>query len=290
MLLPLIQLILVMNVSIGTNLPVNKKDLSDLRRITTTLAPYITAPILLIGETQSISTGRIKSYIDIDGKVRNIKRDGVPPKSTDSSQGEDETNKIFLVEESSDTDEDGNTTNNHPNRSIWIVFLSIFGVVVVVCILMAFVNTKRLGSGRRPVYGTSWLTPPSYWQSQRDYNTNRGEEPDENVPTYSERPNEAVDLGFYDQQGEFHLSGPAAEYSSNKEEDNDDNEDGITDTTQVTQLSSNTTIQSGLQGGSNSLVSHITLPETAITTDHLQSHTIKINPHIPANDTESNNR
>ena len=92
----------------------------------------------------------------------------------------------------------------------WIyggILLGLVGIFFLLLIIGAFcTNIKRLKMGRQPVYGTSWLTPPSYWQSQHDYNTNRGEEPDEYVPTYSEIPNENLELGFYDDRGEFHLS------------------------------------------------------------------------------------
>lgn len=118
-----------------------------------------------------------------------------------------------------------NITNENNISSVstntrWIyggILLGLVGIFFLSLIIGAFcTNIKRLKTGRRPVYGTSWLTPPSYWQSQHDYNTNTGEEPEEYVPTYSEIPNENVDLGFYDDRGEFHLSSQNNEYTSPK--------------------------------------------------------------------------
>lgn len=118
-----------------------------------------------------------------------------------------------------------NITNENGIESVstntrWIyggILLGLVGIFLFLLIVGAFcTNVKRLKTGRQPVYGTSWLTPPSYWQSQHDYTTNRGEEPDEYVPTYSEVPNENVDLGFYDDRGEFHLSSQNREYTPPK--------------------------------------------------------------------------
>ncbi|CCF58853.1 hypothetical protein KAFR_0F02560 [Kazachstania africana CBS 2517] len=86
-------------------------------------------------------------------------------------------------------------------------FLSIVFVLVFLSIIFMAVraNKKRINRGEAPIRGTSWLTPPSYRQSERQYSSSAGEYEDY-VPTYTEQANEN-DLGYYDERGEFHLNG-----------------------------------------------------------------------------------
>lgn len=88
-------------------------------------------------------------------------------------------------------------------------FFAIFIAVVIVVILGTFrANKKRTARGIEPIYGTRWMTPPSYLQSQHQYNQPQGRDadmPSAYVPAYSARANE-YDMGYYDQDGVFHAN------------------------------------------------------------------------------------
>lgn len=88
-------------------------------------------------------------------------------------------------------------------------FFAIFIAVVIVVILGTFrANKRRTARGIQPIYGTRWMTPPSYFQSQHQYNQPQGrdsEMPSAYVPAYSARANE-YDMGYYDQDGVFHAN------------------------------------------------------------------------------------
>ena len=86
-------------------------------------------------------------------------------------------------------------------------FFLIFFIVALLILLFstAKVNRRRRIMGQAPIRGTAWLTPPTYRQSERDYNgTQRCVE--DYVSEYTETANEN-DLGFYDERGEFHPNG-----------------------------------------------------------------------------------
>lgn len=184
--------------------------------------------------------------------------------------------KIFFFDDDTDSSDPPSTTSR------WVVGGIFIGIIVggiLIAIVVLFVgNTKRIGSGRQPIYGTSWLTPPSYWQSQRDYNTNRGEEPTECVPTYTKKPNEDIDLGFYDERGEFHLSGKGNEYAGRKSEEQHDGI-GQVDTNEETLISSDTIERPSSE---NNSLTRAPLP--AVTESHSRDHTIMIQPNIPPSD------
>lgn len=86
-------------------------------------------------------------------------------------------------------------------------FFAIFLVVIILCVIGTIrVNKARSRRGVLPIYGTRWMTPPSYYQSQDQYNqpTNRDPEmPNAYVPTYTATANDN-DMGFYDESGTFH--------------------------------------------------------------------------------------
>lgn len=84
----------------------------------------------------------------------------------------------------------------------WILFVLFVLGILIVLISTARLNKRRTSQGRAPVRGTAWFTPPSYIQSQHQYNrTNRPAE--DYVPEYTAETNEN-DLGYYDERGEFH--------------------------------------------------------------------------------------
>lgn len=117
---------------------------------------------------------------------------------------------------------DTNTTNSNDdsyystyNPWKWQKW-SLFAIFVVLLFLLVVAtlraNYNRIRQGRQPIRGTSWLTPPSYQQSEREYNHDDGVHVDrhnnrrqreENIPTYTEELGEE-DLGFYDADGVFH--------------------------------------------------------------------------------------
>lgn len=95
-------------------------------------------------------------------------------------------------------------------------FFAIFLIVVAVMVLGAIrVNKKRTAQGIQPIYGTRWMTPPSYLQSQGQYNQPTRTEPgmpNAYVPTYTQTANDG-DMGYYAADGTFHpnpnAKGPA---------------------------------------------------------------------------------
>ncbi|KAK6198676.1 chitin synthesis regulation, resistance to congo red-domain-containing protein [Scheffersomyces amazonensis] len=91
----------------------------------------------------------------------------------------------------------------------WAFFAVFILLVLFVVIGTLRVNKKRGQQGIQPIYGTRWLTPPSYNQSQNQYNqpdhTRDPDLPGTYVPTYTERANE-YDMGYYDNQGAFHVN------------------------------------------------------------------------------------
>lgn len=84
----------------------------------------------------------------------------------------------------------------------WLLFILCIAFILFNIFLA---NSWRRKRGRNPIVGTSWLAPPpSYGQSQRQYNNPIDENP---VPQYSERLNEN-DAGYFDNEGKFHPSAP----------------------------------------------------------------------------------
>lgn len=86
-------------------------------------------------------------------------------------------------------------------------FFAIFIVLILIIVMGTLkVNKRRTQHGVQPIYGTRWMTPPSYLQSQNQYNQLSGRDPEmpsSYVPAYSATANE-YDMGYYDRNGEFH--------------------------------------------------------------------------------------
>ncbi|GMM36771.1 Rcr2 protein [Saccharomycopsis crataegensis] len=91
----------------------------------------------------------------------------------------------------------------------WILF-----VIVLVFLFLLFgmtrirrINKRRGNFGQQPIRGTAWMTPPSYFQSQRQYNqpvmNTSGPSDATYVPPYSENA-QPTDAGYFDDQGMFH--------------------------------------------------------------------------------------
>ncbi|CAN3364333.1 hypothetical protein DICA3_E15830 [Diutina catenulata] len=88
-------------------------------------------------------------------------------------------------------------------------FLAIFIVLIIVVLFGTLrVNKKRAQRGMQPIYGTRWITPPSYRQSQNQYHQPTRPDldvPGNYVPTYTTEAGE-YDMGYYDNQGKFHAN------------------------------------------------------------------------------------
>ncbi|XBW37993.1 hypothetical protein QEN19_003578 [Hanseniaspora menglaensis] len=120
---------------------------------------------------------------------------------------------MYIKRDSSDTtSQDGYSTYNPWKWQKW----SLFAIFIVLLILVIFAtlraNYARIRNGRQPIMGTAWFTPPTYQQSERQYNHDDGihvnrhndrRNQEENMPQYTEEVGEQ-DLGFYDPDGKFH--------------------------------------------------------------------------------------
>lgn len=106
------------------------------------------------------------------------------------------------------------SSDYNSNNSGWLWGRWILFVIFVVCIIAvglgtARVNKRRRTLGQAPIRGTAWMTPPSYRQSQRQYNgPNNGGATEDYVPQYTATANDQ-DLGYYDERGEFHMNSKA---------------------------------------------------------------------------------
>lgn len=78
-------------------------------------------------------------------------------------------------------------------------FFAFFAAALIIFIIMiCMVNIKRIKRGRAPII-SSYLTPPSYHQSQVAYEGQTVT----NLPTYTPNPNVNQDVGYYDKNGNF---------------------------------------------------------------------------------------
>lgn len=80
----------------------------------------------------------------------------------------------------------------------WIVLAFLLIVFSLLIVSTIRVNRRRRQQGRLPITGTSWLTPPSYTQTQQ-------QQQQPYVPQYTEQAN-PNDAGYYDNQGNFHAN------------------------------------------------------------------------------------
>ncbi|EGW32894.1 uncharacterized protein SPAPADRAFT_60238 [Spathaspora passalidarum NRRL Y-27907] len=87
-------------------------------------------------------------------------------------------------------------------------FFAIFIVIIAIVLLGTMrINKRRARQGAQPIYGTSWMTPPSYRQSQNQYqqpdHLRDPDLPGAYVPAYTATANE-YDMGYYDNTGQYH--------------------------------------------------------------------------------------
>lgn len=90
-------------------------------------------------------------------------------------------------------------SNDWSSGARW-AFFALFLVAIAIAIFGTLrVNRARSRRGVQPLYGTSWMTPPAYRPNTDGTNPNQ----ENYVPTYTATANDA-DMGYYDQQGNFH--------------------------------------------------------------------------------------
>lgn len=72
---------------------------------------------------------------------------------------------------------------------------------IIMLLFIRWFSAKKVRHGEQPLPMTGWMVPPSYYQSQQQYNqpTNNEGPP---VPTYNQQPGEQ-DAGYYDSNGNF---------------------------------------------------------------------------------------
>ncbi|SMN20291.1 similar to Saccharomyces cerevisiae YDR003W RCR2 Vacuolar protein that presumably functions within the endosomal-vacuolar trafficking pathway [Maudiozyma saulgeensis] len=91
----------------------------------------------------------------------------------------------------------------------WILFVIFVVFILLLVLCTARANRRRFVRGEAPIRGTSWITPPSYRQSENTYVGNTQRAVVDYVPEYTEEANEN-DLGYYDERGEFHSNDKTA--------------------------------------------------------------------------------
>ncbi|CCK72191.1 resistance to Congo red protein KNAG_0J01090 [Huiozyma naganishii CBS 8797] len=87
----------------------------------------------------------------------------------------------------------------------WILFVLLGIGILFICLNTIRINWRRSKVGQAPIRGTAWFTPPSYRQSQNQYNSGANQD---YVPQYTAEVNEQ-DLGYYDERGDFHRNDKA---------------------------------------------------------------------------------
>lgn len=80
----------------------------------------------------------------------------------------------------------------------WILLAVIIGVFVISFLLIQRVSCRRARHGQSPIAGTAWMVPPSYYQSQQQYQQNE----EDAVPMYKQEAG-LGDAGHFDANGNF---------------------------------------------------------------------------------------
>ncbi|KAH3680185.1 hypothetical protein WICMUC_000501 [Wickerhamomyces mucosus] len=114
------------------------------------------------------------------------------------------SSKLNLLQELSKRDSSSNCYYYGYNCSSswvwarWILFVILIVGLLGIVVSAVRINKRRMSSGRNPIIGTAWITPPSYSQAQRNQQQNPPY-----VPEYSAEAN-VNDAGYYDNEGKFH--------------------------------------------------------------------------------------
>lgn len=115
----------------------------------------------------------------------------------------------------------------------WTRYLYIIFIIVGFFVFLMAANAFRIRRGGRPIRGTGWAAPPSYFQSQLRENGEAHRRRQQNegppVPLYTEDVNN-MDAGYFDDNGIFHPNPnlhppevPAGGFPPPKEGDPDSN-------------------------------------------------------------------
>ncbi|GMF03104.1 unnamed protein product [[Candida] boidinii] len=89
--------------------------------------------------------------------------------------------------------------NDGSNGGRWAFFVFVIALIVILFAMVCYTNIRRMRRGAAPIRGTTWITPPSYYQSQNQYQSS----PANQLPAYTANPNPNQDAGFYDKDGIF---------------------------------------------------------------------------------------
>jgi len=79
----------------------------------------------------------------------------------------------------------------------WVLLAVIIAVAIICFLFFEGVSCRRVRRGQRPITGTGWLIPPSYYESQQQH-----QQQNAHVPTYKAEPGTG-DAGHFDQNGNF---------------------------------------------------------------------------------------
>ncbi|QEU61484.1 hypothetical protein KDRO_E03620 [Kluyveromyces lactis] len=101
----------------------------------------------------------------------------------------------------------GLSCSSHWEWARWVIFVIFMFILLAFVITTIRINYIRRRNGQQPLRYVSWLTPPTYRQSEAA--RNRSDVPlADYVPPYTEEANEN-DLGYYDRDGIFHVNSKA---------------------------------------------------------------------------------
>lgn len=78
----------------------------------------------------------------------------------------------------------------------------LIAVGIIAILSIRWYSSRQVRRGEQPVPGTGWMVPPSYYQSQRQYNQPSHPADGPPVPPYQSEPG-AHDAGYYDANGHF---------------------------------------------------------------------------------------
>lgn len=83
----------------------------------------------------------------------------------------------------------------------WILMGCLIALGIAMLVFVRWFSGQKVRHGQQPLPMTGWMVPPSYYQSQQQYNQpTNGDGPA--LPLYNQQPG-ADDAGYYDSHGNF---------------------------------------------------------------------------------------